>query len=174
MSTCQHLYKYFKLKNGQYFPDSPRSMCIGYALTYLDSITIKLLLLYSIFYWQRSIEFPNFSSLIILNIKFTSLKAQIELKATWQFNISTRKFSKLHSGNVYLYIHNIFVREIYSDVYHPPLSLMLCKIQSLNLEIRVQTPGRLGSPHPIPQLIIPARNQRPSFPRSCRGPPESP
>ena len=47
-------------------------------------------------------------------------------------------------------------------------------IQSVNLEIRVQTPGRLGSAQPMPQLMMPPKNQRPSFPFTTRGPPESP
>ena len=39
----------------------------------------------------------------------------------------------------------------------------------------VQTPGRLGSAHPMPQLIMPARNQRlSSLEWTTRGPPESP
>ena len=39
----------------------------------------------------------------------------------------------------------------------------------------VQTPGRLGSAHPMPQLMIPARNQRlSSLLWTTRGPPESP
>ena len=50
----------------------------------------------------------------------------------------------------------------------------LARIQSLKTEMRVQTPGRLGSAHPMPQLMIPPRNQRPSLPRTTSGPPESP
>ena len=39
----------------------------------------------------------------------------------------------------------------------------------------VQTPGRLGSAHPMPQLMMPARNQRlSSLLWTTRGPPESP
>ena len=50
----------------------------------------------------------------------------------------------------------------------------LARIQSLKTEILVQTPGKLGSAHPMPQLMIPPRNQRPSFPLTTSGPPESP
>ena len=39
----------------------------------------------------------------------------------------------------------------------------------------VQTPGRFGSAHPMPQLIMPARNQRlSSLEWTTNGPPESP
>ena len=48
------------------------------------------------------------------------------------------------------------------------------RIQSVNLEMRVQTPGKLGSAQPMPQLMIPPRNHRPSLPLTTRGPPESP
>ncbi|KAH9423495.1 hypothetical protein DERP_003774 [Dermatophagoides pteronyssinus] len=48
------------------------------------------------------------------------------------------------------------------------------KIHCLNLVIRVQTPGNDGSPQPIPQEIIPARNQCPSSDCTCSGPPLSP
>ena len=47
-------------------------------------------------------------------------------------------------------------------------------IQFLNLDIRVQTPGRLGSAQPIPQLMIPAKNHLPVLPLTTKGPPESP
>ena len=48
------------------------------------------------------------------------------------------------------------------------------RIQSVNLEMRVQTPGKLGSAQPMPQLMMPPRNHRPSLPLTTRGPPESP
>ena len=50
----------------------------------------------------------------------------------------------------------------------------LSKIHSRNFDIRVHTPGKFGSAQPMPQLIIPPRNQRPLFPLTTRGPPESP
>ena len=58
-------------------------------------------------------------------------------------------------------------------------SLMVCyvtlsKIHSRNFDILVHTPGKFGSAQPMPQLIIPPRNQRPLFPLTTRGPPESP
>ena len=59
-------------------------------------------------------------------------------------------------------------------VRHASAAATCSRIQSVNLDIRVETPGRLGSAQPMPQLMIPARNQRPSFPRTCSGPPESP
>lgn len=48
------------------------------------------------------------------------------------------------------------------------------RIHGTNLEILVHTPGKFASAHPIPQDMIPARKYRPSFPLTCRGPPESP
>ena len=48
------------------------------------------------------------------------------------------------------------------------------RIHSVNFEILVQTPGRLGSAHPMPQLMIPPKKYRPSFPFTTNGPPESP
>ena len=48
------------------------------------------------------------------------------------------------------------------------------RIHSVNFEILVQTPGRFGSAHPMPQLMIPPKKQRPSLPLTTRGPPESP
>lgn len=50
----------------------------------------------------------------------------------------------------------------------------VCSIHGTNFDIRVQTPGRLASAQPIPQLIIPARKYLPSFPFTWSGPPESP
>lgn len=47
-------------------------------------------------------------------------------------------------------------------------------IHGTNLEILVHTPGKFASAHPIPQDMMPARKYRPSFPLTCRGPPESP
>ena len=47
-------------------------------------------------------------------------------------------------------------------------------IQFLNSDIRVYTPGLFRSPHPIPQLIIPAKVYLPLLPLTTRGPPESP
>lgn len=48
------------------------------------------------------------------------------------------------------------------------------RIHGTNLEILVHTPGKFASAHPIPQDMMPARKYRPSFPLTCRGPPESP
>lgn len=50
----------------------------------------------------------------------------------------------------------------------------MSRIQGTNLEILVHTPGRLGSAHPMPQEMIPAKKYLPSAPRTCSGPPESP
>lgn len=54
------------------------------------------------------------------------------------------------------------------------LHVTFSKIQLVNLDILVQTPGRLASAHPIPQLIMPPKKYLPSRPRICNGPPESP
>ena len=64
----------------------------------------------------------------------------------------------MHWPSVHSYIHQV----------------ALARIQSLKTEILVQTPGKLGSAHPMPQLMMPPRNQRPSFPLTTSGPPESP
>jgi hypothetical protein len=48
----------------------------------------------------------------------------------------------------------LICRSLYSYTVH---YVMFSRIQGTNLEIRVQTPGRLASAQPIPQLIIPAR-----------------
>ena len=50
----------------------------------------------------------------------------------------------------------------------------LSNIHSLNFDILVQTPGKFGSAHPMPQLMIPPKNQRPLLPLTTNGPPESP
>ena len=54
------------------------------------------------------------------------------------------------------------------------LHVTLSKIQDLNLDILVQTPGKFGSAQPMPQLMIPPRNHRPLLPLTTSGPPESP
>ena len=56
----------------------------------------------------------------------------------------------------------------------PLLYVTFSRIQLVNLDIRVQTPGKLASAHPMPQLMMPARKYLPSLPRICSGPPESP
>lgn len=40
----------------------------------------------------------------------------------------------------------------------------VCSIHGTNFDIRVQTPGRLASAQPIPQLMMPAKKYRPSLP----------
>lgn len=40
----------------------------------------------------------------------------------------------------------------------------VCNIQGTNFDILVQTPGKLASPQPMPQLIIPAKKYLWSFP----------
>lgn len=50
----------------------------------------------------------------------------------------------------------------------------MLRIQDVNLLMRVQTPGMLGSAHPMPHEMIPAKKYRLSEPRTWSGPPESP
>ena len=73
----------------------------------------------------------------------------------------------LPSSNSEWYFHNAFLK--FNACY-----VTLSKIHSRNFDILVHTPGKLGSAQPMPQLIIPPRNQRPLLPFTTRGPPESP
>lgn len=62
----------------------------------------------------------------------------------------------------------------------PPAQAQPCQLTSILLYIqlrsfvtRVYTPGLFFWPHPVPQLVTPARYQRPSSSQT-RGPPLSP
>lgn len=46
--------------------------------------------------------------------------------------------------------------------------LTCSSIQGTNLEMRVQTPGKLASAQPMPQDMMPARKNRPSCDLACR------
>ena len=71
--------------------------------------------------------------------------------------------------------HNAFFHlQLFVMLPCPKSYVTLSKIHSRNFDIRVHTPGKFGSAQPMPQLIIPPRNQRPLFPLTTRGPPESP
>ena len=106
----------------------------------------------------RCIFYKSTINIIVLfpNVKCTANNRMSLEKLPWQLNWWGILFSN------YLY-KRFFLSYVTME-----------RIQSVNLEMRVQTPGKLGSAQPMPQLMMPPRNHRPSLPLTTRGPPESP
>ena len=107
----------------------------------------------------RCIFYKSTINIIVLfpNVKCTANNRMSLEKLPWQLKIDEEFFFP------FILIYKIFFSYVTIE-----------RIQSVNLEMRVQTPGKLGSAQPMPQLMMPPRNHRPSLPLTTRGPPESP
>jgi len=108
-------------------------------------------------------NFQHLDLVNILTLQFSTTRSCEELRSQTSRYCEQIKFLTCRSFN-----------QIQTSRSCEEIQITISNIQSRNLEILVQTPGRFGSAQPIPQLITPARNHRPSDPRTTRGPPESP